>query len=138
MPNPPKDKPAAPPDAALKMREASRSGLCVIDGFRPGAFLIAGQAQPGPRLIWGGGHAPWPVTDWAAITAACFDALPFDRLDLLLVGGGDRLRPLPKPAIAGLRAKGLALEWMDSGAAARTYNLLLVEGRAVAAALWPR
>jgi uncharacterized protein len=36
---------------------------------------------------------------------------------------------------AAVRARGLALEWMDTGAACRTFNVLLAEGRPVAAAL---
>jgi uncharacterized protein len=42
---------------------------------------------------------------------------------------------VPQSLRGPLRAKGIVIEPMDSGAAARTFNLLLSEDRKVAAAL---
>ena len=56
-------------------------------------------------------------------------------IDILLVGCGPRFAPPPDVLRAGLKARGIALEWMDTGAACRTFNVLLAEERRVAAAL---
>jgi uncharacterized protein len=45
--------------------------------------------------------------------------------------------PVAAALRASLKLKGIAVEAMDTGAACRTYNLLLAEDRRVAAALMP-
>jgi len=60
---------------------------------------------------------------------------PAGRADLLIVGTGADLAPLPAPLRAKLRAAGVGCETMSTGAAVRTYNMLLDEGRRVAALL---
>ena len=48
---------------------------------------------------------------------------------------GPELRPIPKQIKEALRARGIASDPMSTGAAVRTYNVLLAEERRVAAAL---
>lgn len=56
----------------------------------------------------------------------------------LIVLGTGRTQVFPDPAIlAAVMERGIALESMDTGAACRTYNILMSEGRRVAAALLP-
>ncbi len=58
-----------------------------------------------------------------------------DEPELVLLGTGERQR-FPAPALlAPLFAAGVGVEVMDSGAACRTYNILLGEGRRVAAGI---
>lgn len=57
------------------------------------------------------------------------------EIEVLLVGTGPQLRPLPVELKAALKAKGIASDPMGTGAAVRTYNIMLAEQRAVAAAL---
>lgn len=66
---------------------------------------------------------------------AAFDWQP----EVILLGSGPRLR-FPAPAVlASVLRRGVGLETMDSGAAARTFNVLAGEGRRVVAAfLIPR
>ncbi len=52
-----------------------------------------------------------------------------------MLGCGARFAPPPKGLREGLKAQGVALEWMDTGAACRTFNVLLAEDRGAAAAL---
>ena len=56
-------------------------------------------------------------------------------IDILLIGTGDAMTPLPRGIREALEAAGLFPELMSTGAAVRTYNVLLSEERAVAAAL---
>jgi uncharacterized protein len=81
-----------------------------------------------------------PVTDWPV---SSFDALGAEHFDLLLqaapevvvFGSGARLR-FPHPRLtAALTARRIGVETMDFMAACRTYNILMGEGRRVAAAL---
>ncbi|MFV0474280.1 MAG: MTH938/NDUFAF3 family protein, partial [Pikeienuella sp.] len=55
--------------------------------------------------------------------------------DVLLIGMGEDIAPLDRAARAALEAAGLGAEIMPTGSACRTYNVLLSEGRRVAAAL---
>ena len=55
-------------------------------------------------------------------------------VELLLVGTGNVLAINPALRSA-LKGRGIAVEFMDSGAACRTYNVLLGEERRVATAL---
>ena len=58
-----------------------------------------------------------------------------ESTEILLVGCGARFGPAPAGLARTLRAAGVALEWMDTGAACRTFNVLLAEDRLAAAAL---
>ena len=59
------------------------------------------------------------------------------KIELLLIGTGAAMNRPPADLMAALAARGLAVDFMDSRAAARTYNVLALEGRRVAAALLP-
>jgi uncharacterized protein len=58
-----------------------------------------------------------------------------DGIEILLVGTGRELRPLPAALRAALKEVRISADPMSTGAAVRTYNVLLAENRAVAAAL---
>lgn len=74
----------------------------------------------------------WPVSRADEITAASLEGLP---AGILVVGCGAEFEPPPPGLAAGLRASGIVLEWMATGPACRTFNVLLLEDRRVAAAL---
>jgi uncharacterized protein len=57
------------------------------------------------------------------------------RAAILLVGCGKHAELLPAALRSRLRDLGIAAEAMDTGAACRTYNVLIAEDRSVAAAL---
>jgi len=54
---------------------------------------------------------------------------------VLLIGKGADIAPLTRETRAALEAAGLGFEVMSTPSACRTYNVLLTEGRRVAAAL---
>jgi uncharacterized protein len=56
-------------------------------------------------------------------------------IEVLLVGTGPELRRLPEELKAALKARGISSDPMSTGAAVRTFNIMLSEQRAVAAAL---
>jgi uncharacterized protein len=58
-----------------------------------------------------------------------------DQIEVLLVGTGREMLPLEPGLAAALRERGIVAEAMSTGAAVRTFSVLLAENRAVAAAL---
>ena len=54
---------------------------------------------------------------------------------IVMVGCGRSFQPMPRALRQELAAAGVHAEWMDTGAACRTFNLLVSEGREVRAAL---
>ena len=78
---------------------------------------------------------PWPVSSFEALTEAHFALLIESAPEVVVFGSGARLR-FPHPRLtAALAAKRIGVETMDFKAACRTYNILMGEGRKVAAAL---
>ena len=69
----------------------------------------------------------WIITGHTALTTP--------EAGILVVGCGAAFEPPPSGLREGLSEKGVVLEWMDTGAACRTFNVLLAEDRACAAAL---
>ena len=113
------------------------AGRQVIESYGGGGFRVAGVSHTGSIIVlpertiaWAMGAAD-PLTE--AALAPLFDAgVP---LEILAVGCGARFSPPPTALRPALKARGIALEWMDTGAACRTFNVLLAEGRPAAAAL---
>ncbi|WP_028224743.1 Mth938-like domain-containing protein [Paraburkholderia ferrariae] len=78
---------------------------------------------------------PWPVASFDDLTPELFDMLLAPAPEVVVFGSGARLR-FPHPRLtAALAAKRIGVEAMDFKAACRTYNILMSEGRRVAAAL---
>jgi len=103
-----------------------------IDGYGPGFFRLGGAVHEGTVLVSGGAVRPWQgLADEEALMALA------GQVDVLLVGTGDSLVPLPNRLQPRLEERGLGVEIMSSPSAARGYNVLLSEGRRVAAALLP-
>lgn len=77
----------------------------------------------------------WRVTDVAGFTTEDLDVALKDDPDLILLGTGSRFCMPDMRLQAHFLQQGIGCEAMDSGAACRTYNVLLAEGRRVAAAI---
>ena len=79
--------------------------------------------------------ADWPPQTFEELAVAHVAALVPLRPELVILGTGRRQR-FPRAALlAPLMEAGIGWEIMDTGAACRTYNILMGEGRNVAAAL---
>lgn len=113
------------------------AGPQAIEAYGPGSFTIAGLRHRGSILVLADRALPWAPASTAEITAESLalirDATP--PVELLLVGTGPRLELIAPQLRLAIRAWGVTLEPMATPAACRTYNLLLSEGRRVAAAL---
>jgi uncharacterized protein len=112
-------------------------GRAPIEAYGDGGFRFAGMSHRGSILALPSGIEAWPVAAAAEIGAASLARLLTEAaaIEFLLVGTGPAMLPLSREARAALQRAGLAPELMATGAAVRTYNVLLSEDRAVAAAL---
>jgi uncharacterized protein len=111
----------------------------VIRTYGTGRFLISDRDWRTPVLVTPGATRAWLVTraeDLALANVAAVREGPAPA-ELLVVGCGARSVFIAPPVRAELKAAGLALEAVDTGWACRLYNVLLAEGRRVAAALIP-
>lgn len=128
---------AAPAGPGIIVREAHFPGRAPIDAYGNGGFRFAGMSHRGSILCLPSGIHGWEPRDPGALVEADFDRLIAESADIeiLLVGMGPDLRPLPKALREALRAQKISADPMSTGAAVRTFNVLLAEDRAVAAAL---
>ncbi len=77
----------------------------------------------------------WPATDFASLAEAHFEQLTQLRPEVVLLGTSGKHQFLHPKIYQRLTAQGIPLECMTTAAACRTYNILMSEGRSVAAAL---
>lgn len=116
-----------------------KAGQQIIQSYADGGFRVSGQAYKGGVLVWPDKVLPWDLTSFNDLRVSDFspvyehDPLP----DVVLFGTGATQKFLLPALRQQLRDKGLVIEVMDTGAACRTYNVLLAEGRRVVAAMLP-
>ena len=81
--------------------------------------------------------AAWPLTTIDQLDLASLEPVlaAEPRVEVLLIGCGPAMALIDPALRAAVRARGVTLEPMDTGAACRTYNVLMAEDRRVAAAL---
>ena len=116
----------------MNLNEIDYGNARPIDGYGPGFFRIGGEVFEGPVLVTADAVRPWggfADTETPETLAG--------QVDVLFVGTGPEMTPVPAGFRAAMEAGGLGLEPMTSPTACRTYNVLLSEGRRVAAVLLP-
>ncbi len=116
----------------MQLNEITFSQATPIDGYGPGFFRVGGQVMQGPVCVTASGAQSWGgYEDVQTVLALA------DDIDVLFVGTGADIAHLPAALRSTLEEAGLGVETMNSPAACRTFNILLSEGRRVAAALLP-
>lgn len=114
----------------MRLSEVTFTDAKPIDGYGPGFFRIGGEAMEAPLCVHAQGAFGWlGYDDTDAIVALA------GKIDVLFVGTGAETAHVPQPFRDTIEAVGIGVEAMNSPAAARTYNVLISEGRRVAAAL---
>ena len=150
------------PEFLLKLHTDPASALNTVTAYGDG-YIEVNQVRFSHAVAFGpeGTVADWPVQAATDITPALLQQAaglseaarnPLDFLDapedtaltagpdgpeVLLVGTGSRQRLLDQDVLRPLLAAGIGVEVMDTQAAARTYNILMAEGRRVVVALLP-
>jgi len=121
----------------LKLTRQSSADRQLIQRYGNGGFRVSGVDFLGSVIVTPGQAMAWPVAAFAQLTIRDFEPLiaMAKGFDVCLLGCGVQMQPLPKDIRLALKEAGLSADPMDTGAACRTYNVLMGEGRAVAAAL---
>jgi uncharacterized protein len=113
------------------------AGPQLIQGYEAGGFRIGGTRHTGSVLVLPEQILAWPVTSPEEITAGSLAPIRMadPAVEILVLGCGARFVLIPAELRTALKADGITVEAMATGAACRTYNLLLAENRRVGAAL---
>jgi len=108
-----------------------------IDAYGDGGFRFAGMSHRGSLLCLPTGMYAWDVQAANEITRDSLSRVfeSAGEIDVLLIGTGGDIAGIAPDIRAALREKGVIVEAIATGGAVRTYNVLLSEDRAVAAAL---
>jgi uncharacterized protein len=117
------------------------TGRQVIQGYRGGIFRISQIDYKGPVIVLPDHTVDWPAPAFADLAIADFDPIlgpgTETAVQVLLLGCGDKMLLPPPPLRKAFKDRGIVIEPMDTGAACRTFNVLMGEDRRVAAALLP-
>jgi len=121
----------------IEIRAAHFPGRAPLDAYGNGGFRFADMSHRGSILCLPSGVYGWDVSEGEPLDVALFEKVLAEARDIefLLVGTGASIRPLPAELKTALRAANVSSDPMSTGAAVRTYNVMLAESRAVAAAL---
>ncbi len=116
----------------MRLTEITYGAALAIEGYGPGFFRVGSHILRGAVLV-----TPWDAGAWGGLSDSDSPLSLAGRIDILLLGLGGDITAVPPAFLQALHAKGIGVEPMNTPAAARTYNVLLGEGRRVAACLLP-
>jgi uncharacterized protein len=121
----------------IEIRPAHFPGRAPLDAYGNGGFRFADMSHRGSLLLLPSGIYGWEPIDAKELIVENFEKVLAEAQDIevLLIGTGDGMRVLPKELRAAFKEAGISVDPMSTGAAVRTYNIMLSESRAVAAAL---
>lgn len=116
----------------MRLNEIVFNDAKPVEGYGPGFFRIGGTVIQGPVIAAPSGTRTWGgLDDVAPLRALAVEC------DVIFVGTGAEIAHLPDGLRETLEEEGVGVETMASPAAARTYNVLLSEGRRIALAMIP-
>ena len=120
-----------------KLTNVAPAGRQMVQAYGDGIFRVSGTTFNGSVIILPHMTIKWAAQSYESITPTILE--PLTRADLsvelLLIGCGANIG-FPRDDIRNyLKELNITSEWMDTGAACRTFNVLVTEDRAVGAAL---
>ncbi len=121
----------------MEMSEQTRTDLALISGYGEGGFSLGEKHHKGNLLVFGTGFHPWPIKSIKTISKQSFNQILEVEIppEFLILGLGGEVVDQVIMARKLEKTLGLPIEVMTTGAAARTYNILTLEGRRVGAGL---
>jgi uncharacterized protein len=120
----------------MKFHLESGSGQFAIRRYAAGEVAVNDTVYTDSLIVTPQQVIPdWPPRGFRDLATEHFELVVRLRPEIVLIGTGRRLQ-FPSPALlTALMRERIGYEVMDTGAACRTYNILMAEGRRVAAAL---
>lgn len=116
----------------MRLTEITYGSALAIESYGPGFFRVGTHVLRGACLI-----TPWDAGAWGGLQDLQAPLSLAGKIDVLLVGLGPEVSVIPRSFREALEAQGIGVEPMNTPAACRTYNVLLGEGRRIAAAVLP-
>ncbi|MBC08039.1 Mth938-like domain-containing protein [Thalassospira sp.] len=122
---------------SLEVSTLVAEGSKMVTSYGDGLFRFGEETVTGSILLFPESVYSWNVTKAEDITPESFSRVidKADDIEILLLGMGSRLTQVPMAWRQALKPHGIVIEPMDTGAACRTYNVLVSEARRVAAAM---
>ncbi len=117
-----------------------KAGQQIIQSYADGQFRVSGEVYSGRAIVFpdetqnwmfDGGVKDLSIDDFEPLIAKAQD------IDVVLLGCGESVHFLSVELKNALKNNGLSVDVMGTGAACRTYNVLVAEGRRVVALLLP-
>lgn len=119
----------------MKINLESNAGRNFIRSYAPGKVTINDRICTRSLIVMPQNLLEWPPVRFADMLTTHFQMIADMKPEMVILGTGARIR-FPAPALTrALVEAQIGLEVMDTGAACRTYNILMGDGRRVAAAL---
>jgi uncharacterized protein len=110
------------------------SGKKIITAYGDGGFSINNEKIMGSLIVMPDRIISWGVTE-DNFSVQSLEFLSNHQNDILLLGLGKQHHILPTHLLQNIKKHTRSVDIMTTGAACRTYNILLSEGRKVVAAL---
>ncbi len=122
----------------MELQPILPEGRQIIERYGAAGFRVSGIFYKGSILVFADRTQSWPVEAAAGVSLESLaPVFAHGGVEMLVVGLGRKGGILGQALRLGLKEAGIAFEPMETGAACRTYNILLGEDRPVAAALLP-
>lgn len=121
----------------MKLTDDSNARLNLVRSYAPGEIRIGEDIYRSSCLL----RADAIVSDWRPRTIDDLESGDLDAIlalepEIVIVGSGTKQKFPPYSLLANILARGIGCEVMDTGAACRTYNVLISEDRRAVAALF--
>ncbi|MBD24084.1 MAG: hypothetical protein CMG46_03655 [Candidatus Marinimicrobia bacterium] len=121
----------------MKLSRHAPTDRQIVQRYGNGGFRVSGVEFIGAVMILPDTTSSWPFKSLESLNIDAFKPVLAiaEKLDVFLIGCGERMKPLNRDLHSELLDLGLIVETMGTGSACRSYNVLVTEGRSVAAAL---
>jgi uncharacterized protein len=119
----------------MKIQLETGGGQNLIRAYAPGSVTVNSTAYSRSLIVTPETLTDWPPAGFDDLMAVHFEMLAGMRPEVVILGTGVKLRFPPPRLTRALVEANIGLEVMDTGAACRTYNILMGDGRRVVAAL---
>ena len=116
----------------MRLTEITYGQALAIESYGPGFFRLGSHVLRGAVMV-----TPWDAGPWGGMSDSATPLAMLDKIDVLLVGTGKEIAHADPAFRKVLEDAAIGVEVMNSPAACRTYNVLLGEGRRIAACLLP-
>lgn len=119
-----------------------RKNQQIIQSYASRVFKVSGEVYDTPLIVMPDSVQEWEIDGISDVSSLTLDHFQYfmdnvDHFDVILLGCGVDMAFLSAELRGELKAEGLCVDSMTTGAACRTYNVLMAEGRRVICALLP-